>query len=358
VTSIGRGINSQAKEKHRIKQADRLLSNRHLQQESFSIYTALSRFVLGSNKSPVILIDWSDLDEYKRHFLIRATLASQGRGICLYEEVHTLKTKEKPEIHRLFLSRLASLLPKNCNPIIVTDAGFKTPWFRAVLELGWNFVGRTRLPNFYSVDQENWQCVKNLYKKATARPQSLSGYIARRNPLACQLISYRQKSKGRHAFNRSGSPKQSKASLTHRKSAKDPWLLSTSLPQSADLAKRVVKIYRLRMQIEESFRDLKSRRYGQGFEYNKTIDTRRLSILILLSTLAHWMLMLLGMMAKLEDRHRCYQANSIKTNNVLSLPFIGRRLALDRSYKPDLAKYFVAIKTLQNISIGLVYEAL
>ena len=33
VTSVGRGLNSNAKEKHRIKRADRLLSNHHLQHE-------------------------------------------------------------------------------------------------------------------------------------------------------------------------------------------------------------------------------------------------------------------------------------------------------------------------------------
>jgi hypothetical protein len=44
VTSIGRGINSQAKEKHSIKRADRLCSNPHFQQEQPSLYNALCRY--------------------------------------------------------------------------------------------------------------------------------------------------------------------------------------------------------------------------------------------------------------------------------------------------------------------------
>jgi hypothetical protein len=36
-------------------------------------------------------------------------------------------------------------------PIIVTDAGFKVPWFRQILKLGWDFVGRTRQPNTFSL---------------------------------------------------------------------------------------------------------------------------------------------------------------------------------------------------------------
>ena len=86
------------------------------------------------------------------------------------------------------------------------------------------------------------------------------------------------------------------------------------------------------MQIEEGFRDMKSHCFGQGFEDNKTKDTRRLTILILLTTITHWLLMILGMIATLENTHRRYQANSIKTSNVLSLVFIGFRVAVDKRF--------------------------
>ena len=127
VTNIGRGVDSSAYEKHKIKQADRLLSNRNLYQERHAIYQALIQQCIGENKQPIILLDWSDLDECKRHFLLRATLASHGRGLCLYEEVHSMKTKEKPKTHTDFLKKLKQLLPKHCRPIIVSDAGFKNP---------------------------------------------------------------------------------------------------------------------------------------------------------------------------------------------------------------------------------------
>ena len=133
----------------------------------------------------------------------------------------------------------------------------------------------------------------------------------------------------RHALNRNGQPKRSKTAHHYRTSAKEPWLLSTSLPLGPTLAKRVVKLYRLRMQIEKGFRDMKSHRFGQGFEYNKTKNIKRLAILILLTTLTHWLLMLLGLAATLVNRHRRYQANSIKHARVLSLHFIGGRVAVD-----------------------------
>ena len=43
VTSIGRGINTKASEKHRIKRTDRLLSNPHLLIETPLIYATILR---------------------------------------------------------------------------------------------------------------------------------------------------------------------------------------------------------------------------------------------------------------------------------------------------------------------------
>ena len=110
VTTIGRGICCNAKEKHKIKRADRLLSNTNLARESLSIYTELAKYTVGTKKRPIILVYWSDLDEYKRHFLLRASLPSNSRSIYIYEQVHSIKTKEKPATHALFLVLRGGLL--------------------------------------------------------------------------------------------------------------------------------------------------------------------------------------------------------------------------------------------------------
>jgi hypothetical protein len=103
VTGLGRAIDSQAKEKHCIKRADRLLSNRNLYSEHRDIYQTITHLIVGAMRRPVILIDWSDMDECKHHFLLRAVIALQGRSLTLYEEVHTVATKEKPKTHKAFL---------------------------------------------------------------------------------------------------------------------------------------------------------------------------------------------------------------------------------------------------------------
>lgn len=358
VTSIGRGIESSAYEKHSIKRADRLFSNRHLLNELPYIYTAMTYLFGRVSLTPVILVDWSDLDEYKRHFLLRASVVLSGRSITLYQEVHPLKTKEKPAVHRQFLLRLNTMLGENCRPIIVTDAGFKTPWFREVLALGWDFVGRTRRQNHYSLDGTTWQCISNLYQQASTKPKSHQGAINRSNPLSCRLVIVKQRAKGRHNLNRSGQVRQSKASRVPAKRATDPWLLSTSLPYCSTLAKRVVKLYAQRMQIEEAFRDMKSRQYGLGFEQNKTFQIHRMTILILLVTLTNLILILLGLTLQVAGYHRRYQANTIKSKRVLSLHYLGMRAWAEKKLKISKQHWRETIKQLQYYIKGAAYAVI
>ena len=286
VTSIGRGISTKAFEKHRIKRADRLLSNSHLLSETPLIYASICQLFCGNTTRPVISIDWSDLDDRKAHFLLRAAISLKGRPITLYQEVHCNKTKEKPATHKAFLKRLHAILPRHCRPIIVTDAGYKSPWFREVLALGWDIVGRVRKPHFYSLDSGNtWQCIRHLYDQATCRPKRFdSSQIVRSNPFTCTLVLFKQKAKGRYASNPDGTRKASKRSKVHAQGAKDPWLLATSLESHRRLSKQVVAIYRQRMQIEEGFRDMKSTKFGLGYEQNKSVKKQRLTILVLLTT--------------------------------------------------------------------------
>jgi hypothetical protein len=133
VTGMGRGISSSAYEKHRIKQADRLLSNKHILNETLSIYRTIYKQFASASLRPIILIDWSDLDTHKGCFLLRASVAFKGRGVAIYQEVHDMSTKEKRCTHKAFLAKLNSIIDENAQPIIVTDAGYKTTWFKDVI---------------------------------------------------------------------------------------------------------------------------------------------------------------------------------------------------------------------------------
>jgi len=351
VTSIGRGIRSSAFEKHSIKRADRLLSNVNLQRETPSLYSVLCHLFCTSKHS-VISIDWSDLDGHKGRFLLRAAVSVKGRPITLYQEVHTNKTKEKPATHKAFLELLHAMLPTHCRPIIVTDAGYKSPWFREVLALKWDIVGRVRKPHFYSVNKgKSWQCISQLYQQASCRPKQFEhAQIAKKNPFNCTLVLVKQKGKGRHATNPDGSQKRAKRSLKHAEGATDPWLLAASLLSHRNLSKQVVGIYRQRMQIEEGFRDMKSTRFGLGFEQSRSTKPLRLAILMLLTTLASVVAILLGMTLVTANKHRRFQANT-ETKQVLSFHTLGLRVFRTR-IRLTLSQWKRTIKWLDELLDG------
>lgn len=328
VTDIGRSIRSQTSHKHNIKRADRLLSNTHLQREAIPLSQSLCHQLLGAHRRPVILVDWSDMDDHKQHFVLRAALALDRRGVTLYEEVHTTKTKEKLATHRRFLSQLKALLPVHCEPIVVTDAGFRTTWFQLVSALGWDWVGRVRNRHYMRwIQGGRWFDAKRCYSWASPRPKHLGkGVLTVRNKLPCQFVVVKTKEKGRKHKTRFGETAENAYSRKKAAAQREPWLLATSLPDSSKLAKQVVKLYRLRMQVEEGFRDIKSHRFGLGLNYHRTGSVVRLQMLLLIAHLACFVLWLLGWATTLKQQHYQFQANTVRDKRVLSVIFIGLQM--------------------------------
>ncbi len=334
VTGLGRNIDSQTTEKHQIKRSMRLCSNPHLQCEISTIYTLMARRIIGEHKQPIILVDWSDLDPRKQHFLLRASIAVDGRSLTVLEQVYPLSHKDKPSVHKEFMTKLKSILPAYCKPIIVSDAGFRVPWFKLVESLGWDFVGRVRNKTMCKKKVESdWELTKDLYQHATCVAKSLGCYMMRRkDSFDCTLVIYKHAQKGRKKLTATGErARRSSNSLSNASREQEPWLLATSLSTSTTQeSKKIVKIYHTRMQIEESFRDLKT---GLNFNDSNTRTLAYLSVLLLLAMLAQYVLFLLGMAVKISKKHLRYQANSVKTKAVLSYQFIGLRAFKDRYLK-------------------------
>jgi hypothetical protein len=100
------------------------------------------------------------------------------------------------------------------------------------------------------------------------------------------------------------------------------------------------------MQIEESFRDFKT---GLKMNDSGSRMMHKLSVLLLIACLSQFMLYLLELAVKACDKHRQYQANSIKHRNVLSNQFIGLRAYRDRHLKLMKSHWLTGIKTLQDL---------
>lgn len=321
LTHIGRSINNQVAAKHNIKKVDRLLSNQLLHQECFSIYASLAQTFLAGTTAPVILIDWSDLTSTRSHFLLRATLAVKGRPVTLYEEVHEQLDNRKT--HDQFLQMLKKLLPKNARPIIVTDAGFRGTWIKAVLALQWDYVARIRGTTLIAKSADSpWFSCKTLMATATAKVQDFHTMcVIATQKINCRLCLIKKLPKGRHRKNIDGTHTKSKLSQENARAAKEPWLIATSLKKCS--AKMIIGYYATRMQIEESFRDTKNPRYGLALRFAGTRSTRRLKTLLLFAHIATLVLYLIGLAAEAKKMHFNMQSNSVKKRRVLSPVYLG-----------------------------------
>jgi len=358
VTGLGRNICNMALEKHRIKRIDRLCSNVKFHREIKSIYHRLAAQVVGRLPRPVIHIDWSDMDGRKGHFLLRASLAAQGRSLTLYEEIHPLRTKEKPHVHHAFMVKLKGLLPENAIPIIVTDAGFRIPWFQLVTSLGWDYVGRVRnrthcqkLTEEFEADPTdgNWFPIKGLYQFARQKAKDLGRYwLGEKAQIITRMVVLHRQSKGRKDKTVTGErARRSRQSRSCAEREKEPWLLATSLCPKSASPRKITRIYATRMQIEESFRDLKS-----GLQMNAcgTRNMKRLEVLLIIAAVTQYLLYWLGLTVKEAGKHWQYQVNSIKTRNVLSCQFIGLRAFKDKNLKLQEKHWKAALRTLKSLT--------
>lgn len=93
LAELGRALVGAGRVKHSIKRIDRLLGNRHLATEHFSLYQASARRLVGALREPVIIVDWSDLTPDCRWQLLRAALPLGGRSRCMKRSIRLPVTR-------------------------------------------------------------------------------------------------------------------------------------------------------------------------------------------------------------------------------------------------------------------------
>lgn len=325
IFGIARALPRAAKVKHLIKCIDRLFGNKALHNKRYQFYQAIINLFVKGNFNPIIVIDWSGLTRCGEYHFLRAAMTVKGRTLTLYEQSYHISEYGNYKTHKNFLHILHSLLPKDCHPIIVTDAGFRNNWFRLVQALGWDFVGRIRHnTQCKKTDDLAWEPIKNLYAKATHRAKFLGRFLlAKSGSLPCYFYLFKRKKLYREKRNLAGKKIKCSVSLKHAKGENEPWLIATSINPETISAEKVMIIYKKRMQIEESFRDLKNARNGFSLRQCRSLGKLRLDIALLIGTLAMLVLWLIGMAAKRKDMQYGFQSNTIRSRNVLSVISIG-----------------------------------
>lgn len=325
LTSIGRSLCSCTTVKHNIKRLDRLFGNKILHSKTQVYYRTIANYILKDHLRPKIIIDWSGLTRCGEYHLLSANIAVGGRALPILTKAYRECEYTKQKTHKEFLKSLKALLPDNCFPIIITDAGFRNSWFKLIRHFRWDFVGRVRHLTRYKTEKEGlWVPVKSLYATATTTPHYvLSGTLAKTNPLPCHFYLYQDKKKNRTKKNLRGKKVMCSVSKKHAKAASEPWLLVTSLEPEIISAKEIIEIYRLRMQIEEYFRDIKNTKNGFGLRHCRSYDKNRLNVALLIAAMAALSLWIVGLIVKTKGLHFSFQSNTMRKRRVLSIFTIG-----------------------------------
>jgi len=352
LTAIGRASLRKATPKHRIKAADRLFGNPRLHREVGQIYGAIARLLVSEVTRLVVLVDWTQVGA--KAWALTAAVPIGGRALPICTEVYATSWLGNRAVQGRFLKRIRHMLPQRCQVVMVSDAGFGVPWFRAVRALGWDFVGRIRgHKQVRAVGTELWLANAVLRGHATNRPASLGLFdIGRWDPARARLVSVHKRTQGRKRLGRRGRPRTNGLDRKHARSAREPWLLATSL---MDLSPReVVGVYRRRMQIEELFRDEKNHRFGWSLGMTMTTDPRRLEVLLLLLALGVIAMTLLGLSLEQQQLHYRYQANTVKTRRILSFFVLGTLAAAAHDHRltqEQLRHALAAVRTAGRLEV-------
>jgi len=354
LTSLGRQLKINGKESSGITRVDRALGNQFYQTRFIEIYGAITKKAIGEMSTAVLVVDWSSIPGSHltisgEQCFLRASLVAQGRSITLYEEVHSKSMEGNSHIHRAFLAHLNTLIPTSCRPCILTDAGFKNPWFKAVLALGWDYIGRLNCSVHYD-DGAGFKPLSELLPQTTSKPQAIGVVtVAKTNPISTQVYTYKKIPKGRKHRGKTGVILKNKHSRKNAKSNREPWILASNLTGDK-IEQRIVKYYKLRMTIEESFRDTKSQRYGMSMNENVTINVARYIVWLVLAALASFIAWVVGYTAEQLKLHYDFQANTYRSRRVLSFFFLGCQVIRKRIEIP------INLNIILRQNWGILYD--
>ena len=337
LSHLGRALAGWGTVKAAIKRVDRLIGHERIGEEACQIGAALLAQAARMSSTLVIAVDWSSASPGGAYVELRAavTWPGAGRSLPVYQEVHPLKRLGDARAERALLERLHGWIGAQTTVIVITDAGFRRPWFEAVEALGWHYIGRVRRGVCLSDDGQVWETAGQWMARAGAKARRMGGcFLARRAPLSCDVVLYRRALQGRTSYGAQGRPTSHKAAREARVREREPWLLVHS-PALAWLLRpdEIVALYARRMQIEESFRDSKSLCFGLGFSIGRSRSAARLQALLVVATLAAFLLWHIGQLAEAEGLHRRFKLTTRATREI---SLITLALLLCQSTHPPL----------------------
>ena len=248
---------------HRLKRLWRLVNNpsfpAHAVMDAICMHNFKAALAAGARR--VVILDFTHLKD--PYIALVAAVAFQGRAVPLLVWItthHSFERSQNTFVHHM-LAHLKSLIG---DFVLVADRGFGHNWtLRACRILGIDFVLRIR---------------SDVIMQAGTRRGRAGSFAPRKGYRLYPNALY-------------GAQHRHKVNFVAVASGDDPWLLITSL---SDMS-RARGLYRQRMQIEESIRDIKS---YLGLDKARVRDVGRLQVLATAVLAVHSFLLWLGFVAK------------------------------------------------------------
>lgn len=221
----------------------------------------------------------------------------------------------------------------------------------------WHWIGRIRNRDLArpSTGEHAWSGCKELYSKANKHAKDLGNFdYVRSNTVQCRFVLIKHRPKGRHRTNLAGKKSCNASSLKSASSQVEPWLLAVSPSLDALTATQVVELYSGRMQIEQTFRDLKNPRWGMGLSRTQTRCRKRLTILLVIGALAMYALWLIGLAARAAG-YRIEYGSKKKAAQTLSIISLARWWLQEQARTHSIIRYQMrrALDELRSLIINI-----
>ena len=321
IANIGREIEGPALAKHKIKCVDRFLGNERVKVSAF--LTHLVAFVVSKLPQPLmyISIDWTDSNDGRFQRLM-ASVNCHGRSLPVYwiTVSKDLLAGAMTETEQQLLRTLRQLIPSHIEVVILADRGFaKVELLRLMDKIHLGYVFR---------------CKSNFFVQGARF----------RGPLFCLPTP-----KGtRHDFGRVLFTRQHQYPLRvvafRGPTQQETWFLVTNL--RGEVA-AIASQYAHRMEIEETFKDIKNVRRGWQLRGLELSTAGRQDRMMLLLAVAYTWMTLAGMWAEDKGIARTYVASSTHR----------RVIALWRAGLMALRKgEVVTLQVLASYMTALVYS--
>ena len=292
---IGRSVRTDALPKHSIKRVSRFVRNNRVDlAEGCRGLVALA--AKASGKCLVIAVDWVDIGRYK---VLKAAVPIRGRAVPILFAVYRKwgLRKSQNAFEEAFFELLSNLLPARTWTIIIADRGFARAELAGKLrKLGMNHVIRVNAKVRFMSGRFDGLLSEHTVREGGHRDLGFGRFRARR-PVGRRVI------------------------VRWERGYKEPLILGTDLLWNW---RKVVEVFKLRMSIEELFRDEKNIRYGWGLRQLKIGTAGRLERLLLVLAFAYLLLLVIGLVCRDTMSEAHWASASTKTRDQACGFTIGR----------------------------------